>query len=336
MGTEIFTSPHPVSDCRISIIIPTLNRAEVLLEALQAMRKQTLDKFELIVVDNGPSIDQTRQYVMDLMKEDDRIIYISTDEKGISVARNIGCHYAKTGLLLVTDDDWEMTDPDTLVYIVSCFQTDPQLGVLGISAEMSKDLSQIKSYNRLKYLFERLIYRPGMINRWGQVTAKFQYLDTGRRFIVDHVRGCCMAFRKHPAAEAGYFSTVYGNGIGFRDETDLCRRIANQGYKIIYSTEITGKHKSAPRPSNIAPRTMNRRKMYDFARNHHLFILRNYWSRNTAFVFLVFDLIIGNKSQPGIVQLLLNPKYFLNFRLVLSALQGKLVGYSEYLNSPKQ
>ena len=63
----------------ISVIIPTYNRAKLLLRSMQSVLEQTFDDLELIVVDDA-STDDTEQVVTSV--RDDRVRYIRMEKNG--------------------------------------------------------------------------------------------------------------------------------------------------------------------------------------------------------------------------------------------------------------
>ena len=93
---------------RLSVIIPTRNRAEVLERALQSIVKQTLptDEYEVIVIDNG-STDGTKVIVNNFHKSIKNLVYIYDEHPGLHVGRHRGLLVAKTDLLVYADDDIE-------------------------------------------------------------------------------------------------------------------------------------------------------------------------------------------------------------------------------------
>jgi len=60
---------------KVSVIIPTYNRANLLSRAIKSVLNQTFQDFELIIVDDG-SVDNTREVVEEFQKEDLRIKHI--------------------------------------------------------------------------------------------------------------------------------------------------------------------------------------------------------------------------------------------------------------------
>lgn len=109
---------------RISIVVPTYNRAAWLAEALESLiRQETHDRFsfEIVVVDNG-STDQTASVVQQVARESQRPIhYFYEPRPGDAVARNAGVRVA-TGQWIAFFDDDQIADPQWLyeLYDVAC------------------------------------------------------------------------------------------------------------------------------------------------------------------------------------------------------------------------
>ncbi|MEA1915415.1 MAG: glycosyltransferase [Campylobacterota bacterium] len=87
----------------ISVVIPTFNRENFILEALQSVLNQSYQASEIIIIDDGSS-DTTRE----LLKHYD-IHYVYQENKGVSSARNLGIKHAKNDWIafLDSDDIWE-------------------------------------------------------------------------------------------------------------------------------------------------------------------------------------------------------------------------------------
>lgn len=90
---------------QFSVIIPTFNRAHVILRTLGSLLAQTCQDFELIVVDDG-STDNTRQ-IFDALKER-RIRYSYQPNRGVSAARNLGAAQSRGSNLVFLDSDDEV------------------------------------------------------------------------------------------------------------------------------------------------------------------------------------------------------------------------------------
>ncbi len=93
---------------KVSVIIPTYNRAHFLLNALKSIFEQKYNNIEIIIVDDG-STDNTVDIVNDLKKEHPDILYFSNErQKGPSGARNTGILKSSGDFLafLDADDVW--------------------------------------------------------------------------------------------------------------------------------------------------------------------------------------------------------------------------------------
>ena len=90
----------------VSVIIPTYNRENVIIRAIESVLRQTYPYFELLIIDDG-STDRTRQAVEQI--GDERIQYISLQQNGGAAhARNIGIQEARYDYIafLDSDDEW--------------------------------------------------------------------------------------------------------------------------------------------------------------------------------------------------------------------------------------
>lgn len=91
---------------RVSVIIPTYNRAQLINRAIQSVLDQTYQDFELVVVDDC-STDNTEDIVNSIA--DERVRYIRHEtNKGASAARNTGIKASRGELIgfLDSDDEW--------------------------------------------------------------------------------------------------------------------------------------------------------------------------------------------------------------------------------------
>ncbi len=87
----------------VSVIITTYNRGDKLGRAIENILKQTYQRFELIIVDDG-STDNTEDVVKSFA--DERVRYIKNDtNKGVSFARNVGIANSHGNYIVYQDDD---------------------------------------------------------------------------------------------------------------------------------------------------------------------------------------------------------------------------------------
>ena len=98
---------------KVSIIIPTFNRANFIGEAIKSVINQTFMDWELFIIDDG-SADNTAEVVSRFLK-DKRVKYSFKENEGVSSARNYGMKLALGTYVafLDSDDRWS---PEKLQY----------------------------------------------------------------------------------------------------------------------------------------------------------------------------------------------------------------------------
>ena len=88
---------------KISVIIPTYNRAKSIIDSINSVLKQTYHNLEIIIIDDC-STDNTESLISNL--DDDRIKYIRLEEKkGANFARNEGIKMATGKYITFQDSD---------------------------------------------------------------------------------------------------------------------------------------------------------------------------------------------------------------------------------------
>ena len=90
---------------KISVVIPTFNRIRLVARAIDSVLKQSLNPYEIIVVDDG-SEDGTSEMIQNKYSS---IKLIRQQNNGVSAARNKGIKHAKGDWigLLDSDDEWK-------------------------------------------------------------------------------------------------------------------------------------------------------------------------------------------------------------------------------------
>lgn len=102
------TTPPPA----VSVIIPVHNVSEYLDECLHSIAQQSLTDFEVLLVDDG-STDRSGVMCDEWGAREPRVRVIHQDNRGSSVARNVGIELARGGYLTFIDAD-DVVAPDFL------------------------------------------------------------------------------------------------------------------------------------------------------------------------------------------------------------------------------
>ena len=97
---------------KVSVIMLTYNREELVGRAIESILCQTMKDFEFIIVDNGSS-DRSGEIAEEYAKKDNRIQVVHTSKNNIGMGRNVGLDLAKGKYITFVDDDDEI-EPDFL------------------------------------------------------------------------------------------------------------------------------------------------------------------------------------------------------------------------------
>lgn len=91
---------------KVSIIIPVYNTGEYLRSCVDSVLAQTLEAWELLLVDDG-STDNSGAICDEYAEKDSRIRAIHKENQGVSMARNLGLELARGEYVgFVDSDDW--------------------------------------------------------------------------------------------------------------------------------------------------------------------------------------------------------------------------------------
>ena len=87
-----------------SIILPTFNRSNIIINSIESVCNQSFDNWELIIIDDG-STDNTQAIIKDKINEDSRIKYFYQKNSERSAARNYGINKTNGSYICFLDSD---------------------------------------------------------------------------------------------------------------------------------------------------------------------------------------------------------------------------------------
>lgn len=129
---------------RISIILPTYNRADTIIRAIRSAQAQTFSDWELIVIDDG-STDTTAEVLASVAEA--RMVVIRQPNGGMTLARNAGIKVARGEYLAFLDSDDEFL-PFHLELCVAFLDANPDDVI--VSTEMLEDFGHGRVINHYR------------------------------------------------------------------------------------------------------------------------------------------------------------------------------------------
>lgn len=112
----------------ISIVIPLYDQEAAILDCLRSLAAQTMDDFEVIVVDDG-STDRGADLVDEFAARDGRFTLVRQDNAGVSAARNRGLAQAAGQWIGFVDPD-DSVAPDYLATLFAGAQSQPDIDIV--------------------------------------------------------------------------------------------------------------------------------------------------------------------------------------------------------------
>lgn len=190
---------------RVSVVVCAYNAERTMEACLASLEVLNYPDYEVIVVNDG-SNDRT-------LEISERFPYcriISQENRGLSVARNVGAEAATGEIVAYTDSDC-VADPDWLTYLVGKME-DGNLAACGGPNFPPPEDSLVPA---------AVAVSPG---------GPTHVLISDE--VAEHIAGCNMAFRRNALLELGGFDPVY-RAAG--DDVDICWRFQDAGYTIGFS-----------------------------------------------------------------------------------------------------
>lgn len=223
---------------RISLIICTYQRGDILPRCIMAAASQTLaaSDYEVIVVDNG-STDHTRA----ITERFPGIRYLYCPFRGLSQARNAGAAAARAPLVTYIDDD-AIAAPGLLENVLAAFDAAPDAGCVGgrIEITLPPHLPSWYSADFAGYFSAFELPYPGL-----------QRLSR----LLEFPFGANVSFRREALERVGYFNIKLGRvgkDASGGEELDLEYRIEQAGYGIYYTPHARIEHVIMPERLNWA------------------------------------------------------------------------------------
>lgn len=186
----------------VSVVIPTRDRAQYIVEAIESVLAQTYPDYEIIVIDDG-STDSTRESLAQYVKND-RLRYERQDALGVSAARNHGVRLARGRFIALLDSD-DLFLPTKLEKQMALFGQDPELGFVHCNFSKFDDQDRelgVRDTSR----HQGSIY-PQILQEWSVLMAM-----------------PCMLVRKVVFETVGGFDEQ----MSWAEDMDLWRRIARK------------------------------------------------------------------------------------------------------------
>ena len=227
---------------KLSIVIVTNNSAPFLPQCLQSvLDQQTSFPVETVVVDNA-STDGTVEAIERRFPRTQLIE--NSENRGFNAANNQGIRRSTGDVVLLLNPDTRL-EQNALEELMKYLQQHTDVAGIGpkiLNGDGSLQrtgLSFPSLWNTLsESLFLDEIFPHSRI--FGRHRRLYENPDA--ELDVDYVQGSCLMVRKEPLEKAGLLDEEY---FLYFDETDLCYKLKQQGWRIVYVPRAVVTHYGA-------------------------------------------------------------------------------------------
>lgn len=284
----------------ISVIIPTLNREDVLCQTIKSVLKEKAKEskshhIEVMIVDQTEKHASDTQNYLEQISNKGEVILIHKSTPSLPEARNLGISKAKGDVIIFIDDD-VILQPGFFQAYVEAYADKEVKSVTGkvILANKTTDNILLQNQSSLKSYVRRLLMillnrkKNFIISKLGLILRNVN-ADAKKIIVTDGGIGCNMSFRKKVFETVGLFDTHYvGNAL--REETDMFVRLKNKRLKTVYQPQACLYHMMDNTGGCRSIETVQYWEIYFY--NQSYFYIKNFgFSKIRICFILIFDII---------------------------------------------
>lgn len=296
------------SSLRVSIIIPTRDRAKDLAELLSSILEQNCAPFEVIIVDD--SVTQSANQVFKSSFAIFRSIgcelkYITSKGEGLPAARNLGIKRTLGDAILFLDDDILLSDRNAIKVLADFLEENTS--ALGVQPMIISPHERLKKDQSTR--LENAIYKAFMLTYNKENTSAVRRSSASvlpnsitRTIQAQRLAGCC-CFRREVFTQFQFDTNL--KRWGYMEDLDFSYRVYKKNPKALYVipyTEIT--HKRTAEGRMPARTTIHMTTVYwfyiffkDIFEGSALNLIAFLWALTGSLIANIGSLIIERKSK---------------------------------------
>lgn len=216
----------------LSIIIVQHNSQSLTIQAIESLRTNLNNSYEIVVVDNCSKEDDP-----EVIKQKFPEINLIVNDKnyGFGRANNLGVKEARGDILLFLNND-TIIRSDFIEQIKDTLLHNQSIGVIGPKL-LNQDLSLQLSHDKLPSFINEFVTKfiSKMYYRNIKPIVNFVSKKYNERKYVEFVTGAALFIRKSLFVKIGGFDERM---FMYFEDADICKRVWDSGYKVMFMPEI--------------------------------------------------------------------------------------------------
>lgn len=180
---------------KISVIVPVYNLDDYIIETLESIYQQTYPEFECIIVNDG-STDNSKEVIEEYIENKEKFKLISTENRGVSAARNEGLNYVTGEYIYFIDGDDTIPRNALTLLVGTAVQHKADIVIGKMMHKKGDTLQEISTYKKYGVNTEgekTLERNPEILHSIGptaklfarKVIGDYQFPE-GRKFAEEH------------------------------------------------------------------------------------------------------------------------------------------------------
>lgn len=307
----------------ISVVIPTYRRSKDLERCLKALKQQTRQANEVLVIVRDTDTE-TWEFLEKNFNHFCPFQCVKVTIPGQVAALNTGLDAAFGDIIAITDDD-AAPHPQWLARIESHFLSDDKIGGVG-GRDYIYEETQFRDLN-IPLVKPQLV---GKVQWFGRVVGN-HHIGSETICEVDILKGANMSYRRSAIKDQYFDDRLRGTGAQAHNDLAFSLAVRRKGWKLIYDPLVAVDHYPGQRFDQDKRGEFNALAMANRVHNKTLTLLEHLPS-DQRFIFLIWAVLIGTRGELGLIQLLrfIPTQRQLARKKWLASMQGRWQGWQTW------
>jgi glycosyltransferase involved in cell wall biosynthesis len=308
---------------KISVLVPTYRRIRSLERCLEALKRQTISAYELLLVVRDMD-EETYRFLRGFEVGNLPLKVVDVAVPGQVAALNAGLTVAIGDIIAITDDD-AAPHIDWLARIEGHFLADETIGAVGGRDWVYED-------GDTEPVSVDTFVTVGKLQWFGRAIGN-HHIGSGEAREVDILKGVNMSYRRSAISGLRFDVRLRGAGAQVCNDMGFSLSVRKRCWKVIYDPIVVVKHYPASRFDVDRGTPFDFESCYNVSYNETL-ILSEYFHNIQICIHSVWAILIGTRARFGLLQAcrFILPEKGVAIQKLVAATLGNIHAVNDYLS----